>query len=58
MIVSSFLSWVVCGVIVGLIARVLVPAQQSMGLLLTMVLGMVGAVVGGGPLLVNSGSAE
>jgi uncharacterized membrane protein YeaQ/YmgE (transglycosylase-associated protein family) len=37
----------VCGLIVGLIARALLPGRQNMGLLLTMVLGIVGAVVGG-----------
>jgi uncharacterized membrane protein YeaQ/YmgE (transglycosylase-associated protein family) len=47
MTVSTFLSWMLCGLIVGLIARLLIPGQQSMGLLLTMVLGIVGAVVGG-----------
>jgi uncharacterized membrane protein YeaQ/YmgE (transglycosylase-associated protein family) len=36
-----------CGLIVGLIARFLVPGRQAMGLLLTMVLGIVGALVGG-----------
>lgn len=47
MSVGTFLSWVLCGLIVGLIARLLVPGRLSMGLLLTMVLGIVGAVVGG-----------
>jgi uncharacterized membrane protein YeaQ/YmgE (transglycosylase-associated protein family) len=47
MSVGSLLSWMVCGLIVGLIARLLLPGRQSMGLLLTMVLGIVGAVVGG-----------
>jgi uncharacterized membrane protein YeaQ/YmgE (transglycosylase-associated protein family) len=47
MSVGSLLSWMLCGLIVGLIARVLVPGRQSMGLLMTMVLGIVGAVVGG-----------
>ena len=47
MSVGSLLSWMVCGLIVGLIARALLPGRQSMGLLLTMVLGIVGAVVGG-----------
>jgi uncharacterized membrane protein YeaQ/YmgE (transglycosylase-associated protein family) len=37
----------VCGLIVGLIARLLLPGRQSMSLLMTMVLGIVGAVVGG-----------
>ena len=47
MSVSNLLSWMVCGVIVGLIARFLLPGRQSMSLLMTMVLGLVGAVVGG-----------
>jgi uncharacterized membrane protein YeaQ/YmgE (transglycosylase-associated protein family) len=47
MSVGSLLSWMVCGLIVGLMARALLPGRQSMGLLMTMVLGIVGAVVGG-----------
>jgi uncharacterized membrane protein YeaQ/YmgE (transglycosylase-associated protein family) len=44
---QSVLSWMLCGLIVGLIARLLLPGRQSMGLLMTMVLGIVGAIVGG-----------
>ena len=47
MSVGTLLSWMACGLIVGLIARLLLPGRQSMGLLLTMVLGIVGSVVGG-----------
>jgi uncharacterized membrane protein YeaQ/YmgE (transglycosylase-associated protein family) len=47
MSVGALLSWILCGLIVGGIARLLVPRRQSMGLLMTMVLGVVGAVVGG-----------
>jgi uncharacterized membrane protein YeaQ/YmgE (transglycosylase-associated protein family) len=47
MTAGSLLSWMVCGLIVGLVARLLVPGRQHMSLLLTMVLGIVGAVVGG-----------
>lgn len=47
MSVVTLLSWMLCGLIVGLVARLLVPGRQSMGLLLTMVLGIAGAVVGG-----------
>ena len=47
MTAGSILSWMVCGLIVGLVARLLVPGRQHMSLLLTMVLGIVGAVVGG-----------
>jgi uncharacterized membrane protein YeaQ/YmgE (transglycosylase-associated protein family) len=41
------LTWVLCGLIVGLIARWLVPRAMPMGLLGTIVLGIVGAFVGG-----------
>jgi len=47
MSVATLLSWMLCGLIVGLIARLLVPGRQRISLLLTMVLGIVGAVVGG-----------
>jgi uncharacterized membrane protein YeaQ/YmgE (transglycosylase-associated protein family) len=47
MTVGTILSWMLCGLIVGLIARLLVPGPQSMGLILTMILGIVGAIVGG-----------
>ena len=43
----SLLSWIITGLVVGLIARALVPGRQSMGLLLTIGLGIVGAFVGG-----------
>ncbi len=47
MTLGTLLSWVVCGVIVGLIARALIPGRQSMSLLMTAVLGIVGAIAGG-----------
>lgn len=47
MSVETIVSWMLCGLIVGLIARLLVPGQQEMSLLMTMVLGIVGAIVGG-----------
>jgi uncharacterized membrane protein YeaQ/YmgE (transglycosylase-associated protein family) len=43
----SLLSWVVTGLIVGLIARALVPGRQNLGVIMTIALGVVGAVVGG-----------
>jgi uncharacterized membrane protein YeaQ/YmgE (transglycosylase-associated protein family) len=45
--IGLLLSWMLCGLIVGAIARFLVPGRQNMSLILTMVLGIVGAVVGG-----------
>lgn len=45
--VRVMLSWALCGLIVGLIARLLVPGRQPIGILRTMLLGIVGAFVGG-----------
>ena len=47
MTISTLLSWMLCGLIVGLIARLLVPHRLNISLLFTMVLGIVGALVGG-----------
>lgn len=47
MSIESILSWIVCGLIVGVIARFLVPGRQSMGLMMTSLLGIAGALVGG-----------
>ena len=41
------LSWMACGLAVGLIARLLVQDWHRFGLLRTMVLGIIGALVGG-----------
>jgi uncharacterized membrane protein YeaQ/YmgE (transglycosylase-associated protein family) len=38
---------IIVGFIVGLIARALMPGEQSMGIILTSILGIVGAVVAG-----------
>ena len=43
----SLLSWIVTGFLVGLLARAIVPGRQSLGFVLTVVLGVVGAFVGG-----------
>ncbi len=47
MVIGTLISWMVAGLIVGAIARLLVPGRQNMGIGLTMVLGIVGAFVGG-----------
>ena len=41
------LGWIVFGLIAGAIARLLMPGRQSMGLILTTVLGVIGSFVGG-----------
>jgi uncharacterized membrane protein YeaQ/YmgE (transglycosylase-associated protein family) len=43
---TAILSWALCGLVVGFIARVLLPGRVH-GLLRTMLLGVVGAFVGG-----------
>lgn len=43
----GILLFMVFGLVVGFIARALLPGRQSMGFLMTAVLGMVGSLVGG-----------
>lgn len=43
----SAIGWVVFGLIVGAIARFLLPGKQHMSLLMTIVLGIAGSLVGG-----------
>lgn len=43
----DFISWMVIGLVAGLLARALMPGDQPMGWILTMILGMVGSLVGG-----------
>jgi uncharacterized membrane protein YeaQ/YmgE (transglycosylase-associated protein family) len=44
----GILTWMVFGLIAGAIARFLVPGRQAIGLLGTMVLGIIGSLLGGG----------
>jgi uncharacterized membrane protein YeaQ/YmgE (transglycosylase-associated protein family) len=46
--VFHIIGWAVFGLIVGAIARFLVPGKQPMSLLMTALLGVVGSLVGGG----------
>jgi uncharacterized membrane protein YeaQ/YmgE (transglycosylase-associated protein family) len=45
--IGSILGYILVGLIVGLLARLLVPGRDPIGLLGTLVLGVVGAVLGG-----------
>ncbi len=47
MTIGSIVSWAICGLLVGMVARLLVPGHQNMSLPLTAVLGVVGALLGG-----------
>lgn len=41
------IGWLLFGLIVGAIARLLVPGRQDIGILMTMLLGIFGSFVGG-----------
>jgi uncharacterized membrane protein YeaQ/YmgE (transglycosylase-associated protein family) len=43
----SIIAFIIIGFLAGLIARALMPGNQSMGLVGTTILGMVGSLVGG-----------
>lgn len=43
----SLLAFLLFGIVVGFLARALMPGRQSMGLLMTMVLGIAGSFIGG-----------
>jgi uncharacterized membrane protein YeaQ/YmgE (transglycosylase-associated protein family) len=43
----SIIAWIVLGLIAGLIANMLIPGRRQQGLLLTCVIGIVGALLGG-----------
>ena len=43
----SILGWIVLGLIAGALAKLIMPGKQGGGILVTMVLGIVGALLGG-----------
>jgi uncharacterized membrane protein YeaQ/YmgE (transglycosylase-associated protein family) len=45
--VGSILGYIVVGLVVGVLARFLLPGDDPMGLIGTIVVGIIGAVVGG-----------
>jgi uncharacterized membrane protein YeaQ/YmgE (transglycosylase-associated protein family) len=56
---GTILGLLIIGVVVGFIARAVVPGQQSMSVLQTLLLGIAGSFVGGflGRLLFGSGDS-
>jgi uncharacterized membrane protein YeaQ/YmgE (transglycosylase-associated protein family) len=44
---GAILSWIVFGLVIGLISRALYPGTQKMGIASTIALGIAGSVVGG-----------
>jgi uncharacterized membrane protein YeaQ/YmgE (transglycosylase-associated protein family) len=45
--IGTIISWAVFGLVIGLIARGLYPGRQPMGYVSTMILGIVGSLLGG-----------
>ena len=43
----GFLSFLILGIIAGIIARLIIPGRQKGGWVLTIILGIVGAMLGG-----------
>jgi uncharacterized membrane protein YeaQ/YmgE (transglycosylase-associated protein family) len=43
----AILSWIVFGVVIGVIAKLLMPGKDPGGFIITMLLGIAGALVGG-----------
>ena len=43
----AIISWIIIGGLIGLIARAVMPGKQRMGFMMTVILGVVGAIVGG-----------
>lgn len=41
------IGFIVFGLVVGVVARLLVPGRQHLGIMMTLVLGVIGSVVGG-----------
>ena len=45
--IIAIIGWIVFGLIIGLLARLLVPGKDNIGILPTIGLGILGSVVGG-----------
>jgi uncharacterized membrane protein YeaQ/YmgE (transglycosylase-associated protein family) len=43
----AILSWIVFGLVIGIIAKLLMPGKDPGGFIITMLLGIAGAMVGG-----------
>ena len=56
----GFIGWIVLGLIAGAIAKAIMPGEQGGGWLATLLLGVVGAIVGGwlGSFIFNVGIDE
>jgi uncharacterized membrane protein YeaQ/YmgE (transglycosylase-associated protein family) len=45
--IGGIIGWIVAGLLIGAIARLIVPGKQQIGIVVTILIGMVAAVLGG-----------
>jgi uncharacterized membrane protein YeaQ/YmgE (transglycosylase-associated protein family) len=45
--IGEILIYILAGLVIGILARLIVPGRQRMGLLMTIALGVVAAIIGG-----------
>ena len=43
----GIIAWIILGLLAGLIARAILPGHDSVGLIVTLLIGVVGAIAGG-----------
>lgn len=46
-LIGDLIVWVIVGLVVGAIARLVLPGKQSLSIIVTILVGVVGAIVGG-----------
>lgn len=44
---SAIIGWLIVGLVIGAVAHLLVPGRQRIGIILTLVFGIAGALIGG-----------
>lgn len=44
---GEFITYVIAGLIIGAIARLIMPGKQNMNIIVTIILGVVAAIIGG-----------
>lgn len=47
MTLAAIIAWLITGLVIGAVAHLLVPGRQRIGILLTIGIGIVGALIGG-----------
>jgi uncharacterized membrane protein YeaQ/YmgE (transglycosylase-associated protein family) len=43
----SFIWWLIIGLVAGALARLIMPGRDPMGIVATMILGIIGSIIGG-----------